>query len=180
MMRAVSDALDLIPGWLWAAALAATSLTAVVTQLELSSVEASLSAEVAARATDRAERATLALAHFTDVKNIEIKHAAEQQQKDSDYAQTLQKLELAGTTGRADAQRLRSMLSAFTAGDRGPGETDAAAGQRARDRLQLVGALLAEGIELEAEGRAVIDRRDAEVGRLLEQIQIDRAACSAP
>ncbi len=75
---------------------------------------------------------------------------------------------------------MRDKLAAFASGDQQPGEADAAACQRAQHRLPIVGALLGEGVSLEAESRAIIDRRDAEVARLLAQINLDRVACSSP
>ena len=121
----------------------------------------------------------MAQKHADQVAQLQSQHAAVQQQKEDEYAQQLHNTEIAGVAGRADAQRLRNQLASFTASDRQPGETDTAACQRAQYRLPIVGALLGEGVELEAESRAIIERRDAEVKRLLDQISIDRMACSA-
>lgn len=159
---------------------AALSIAVGVQQVRVDRRDAALAAEVAARATETAERAGLALDHALTVGRLQSQHAALQQLKEDEYAQQLHNNALAGAAGRADAQRLRDKLATFTSGDRQPGEADTAACQRAQHRLPIVGALLGEGVGLEAESRAIIEQRDAEVARLLAQINVDRAACSAP
>ena len=161
----------------------ALSIAVGIQQVRVDRRDAALATEVAARATETAGRAQLALDHALTVSRLQSQHAAAQQLKDENYAQQLHNNALADAAGRADAQRLRDKLAAFTAftaRDRQPGETDTAACERAQHRLPIVGALLGEGVSLEAEGRAIIERRDAEVARLLAQINVDRAACSAP
>lgn len=170
--------IKLIPAWVYWAAIGVLTAAVGVQQVRVANGERALAQEQSARADDDRWRATLALEHAAAVGELQYQHAADQQQKDETYAQKLHNLETTGAVDHADAQRLRGKLAAFTSGVVQPGETDAAAGERARDRLPLVGELLAEGVELEAESRAIIQRRDAEVGRLLDQIQIDRVACS--
>lgn len=145
-------------------------------QVRVSNGEHTLAQERSARADDNSQRATLALEHAVTIGKLQSQHAADQQQKDTTHAQKLHNIQVAGAADRADAQRLRGNLTTFTSSAVRPGETDTAACQRARDRLPVVGDLLAEGVELEAESRTIIQRRDAEVERLLNQVQIDRKA----
>lgn len=171
--------LSLIPSWGTWAAIGVLTAAVGVQQVRVANLKTDLAEQVSARATETTARAKMALDHADAIGKLQYQHAADQQQKEDDYAKKIRSLETAGAAQRADAQRMRDKLTAFTSGDRRPGETDAAACQRARDRLPLVGALLEEGIGLETESRAIIERRDAEVGRLQEQITIDRTACSA-
>jgi hypothetical protein len=145
-------------------------------QVRVASVERALAQEQSARADDSLQQALVNLDWVSKVSDLQTKHAADQQQLEETHVQKMHKLETAGAVDRADAQRMRGKLANFASSASQPGETDAAACQRARDRLPKLGDLLAEGIELEAESRSIIERRDAEVGRLLDQIHIDRAA----
>ncbi len=172
--------IKLIPPWVYWAAIGLLTAAVGAQQLRVANGARALAQEQSARSADNSQRAALALEHAVAIGKLQSQHAADQQQKDETYVQKLHNLQTAGAVDRADAQRLRGKLATFTSGAVQPGETDAAAGQRARDRLPHVGALLAEGVELEAESRAIIQRRDAEVGRLLDQIRIDRVACTAP
>jgi hypothetical protein len=122
----------------------------------------------------------VALEHAAEIKRLTDEHAENQQAKDDIYVAKINKLEADNRAGAATAVQLRDALATFTAGGRRPGETDAAVIQRTADRLKIVSGLLAEGIDLVTEGRAVVERRDIEIGRLLEQIAVDRVACSAP
>lgn len=171
--------INVVPPWVYWLAIAGLSTAVGVQQVRVANGQTALAEQVAARSTETAERTQLALDYTLSVANLQSKHAADQLQKDDDYAKQIKLLTHTGDVERATAQRLRDKIATFTSGGSQSGETDASAGQRARDRLPVVGALLAESVELEAESRAIIQRRDAEVARLLEQITIDRAACSA-
>lgn len=127
---------------------------------------------------ERAARTQAALDHVTAVRKLEGEHATAQTEKDKVYVAKIDKLESEQRAGAATVDRLRGQLAAFTAGGRRPGETDAALAGRYADRLQTVSGLLSEGIGLVEEGRAIVERRDAEVARLVDQVHIDRAACS--
>lgn len=165
-----------IPTWVYGVAIAALTAGIVAQQLRVSNAYTALYEERAARAEETAERIQLVMDHEMSLKSILATHAAAQQTKDDTYAAKLLDLKTSAVRNAADAGKLRLRLEAFTGSARQPGETDAAACQRAQYRLPIVGGLLAEGVELEAESRAIIQQRDAEVERLLEQIKIDRAA----
>lgn len=171
--------LNLVPPWAYWAAIGVLTAAVGGQQVRVSNAQSALSVEKTARATENQQRTQLARDHEVAIGKLQAQHATAQQLKEDEYGKQIASLAAADRAHAADAQRLRGKLAAYASGDRRDGETDAAAGQRARDRLPLVGALLAEGVELEAESRAIIQRRDAEVGRLLDQLVIDRAACSA-
>lgn len=170
--------MKLIPDWMYWIAIALLMAAVGAQQVRVANAHTELAEEQKARAGETIERQGLVIAHAKELRAKESQHAADQQQKEVEYAKQMDAARSAGAADRADAKRVRGQLAAYTAGTTRPGETDAAACERARDRLPRVGGLLAEGLELEAESRELIRRRDAEVVLLLGQIGIDRAACS--
>lgn len=166
----------LIPDWVYWAAIAALAATSGMQQVRISGTQAELAQEKHERSLEALEQTNTVLRHEQKVKSILATHTAAQREKDDDYVKQLDTVRANYVRSADDARRLRSRLEAFTGSGRQPGETESAACERAQHRLPIVGGLLAEGIELEAESRAIIEQRDAEVKRLLEQIKIDRAA----
>jgi uncharacterized protein involved in exopolysaccharide biosynthesis len=169
---------NLVPSWVYWLIIAALVACVGVEQTRVSNAKATLATEKAARGAETIQRQQLVIAHSNELRSLESTHAAQQRQKAEAYEAQIATLKTAGDAYRADAERLRGNLSRYTSGATRPGETDAAACQRAQDRLPRVGALLAEGIGLEAEGRELVRQRDAEIELLLGQIKTDRAACS--
>lgn len=165
-----------VPTWVYWVAIGALTVGIGAQQVRVSNAHTALAQEKAARAEETAERTQLILDHELSLKSILATHTAAQQLKDDTYAAKILEINTSAVRNAADAGKLRLRLEAFTSSARQPGETDTAACERARYRLPIVGGLLAEGVELEAESRAIIQQRDAEVERLLEQIKIDRAA----
>lgn len=179
--------LDLIPVQVYWAAIAVLTLAVGGQQLRVANLKAdvatagnTLSLERTARSTERTARATAALAHTTAVAALQFEHSKQTQLKENDHAAKIKELEAGKRADAATAGRLRDRINSYSASDRRPGETDAAAVQRYADRLGIVSRLLGESVDLVVESRAVIGQRDIEVGRLLAQIQIDRVACTAP
>lgn len=170
--------IKIIPDWVYWIAIAVLTAAVGAQQVRVAMAHTELANEKTARANETIERQNLVITHADELRKLESQHAADQQQQEEAYARQITIAKTAGAADRADAQRVRGQLAAFTSGATRTGETDAAACQRARDRLPIVGALLGEGVELEAEGSEIIRRRDAEVTLLLGQIRIDRAACS--
>lgn len=170
--------LNLVPSWVYWIAIGVLTAALGAQQVRVSGLKADAAHQAAERAIEDAQRTDLALQYAGAMAKLQLEHATQQQQTEETYEKKIADLERAGTADRADLERVRGKLASFTSGDRRPGETAAAAGQRARDRLPLVGALLDEGLGLEAESRQIIQRRDAEVVRLLDQIRVDRQACS--
>lgn len=172
--------MKLIPDWMYWIAIALLMAAVGAQQVRVANAHTELAEEQKARAGETIERQGLVIAHAKELRAKESQHAAETQQKVEAYESQITAAKTAGAADRADAKRVRGQLAAYASGGRRPGETDAVACQRAQDRLPRVGALLAEGVELEAESRELIRQRDAEVTLLLGQIKTDRAACSPP
>lgn len=115
----------------------------------------------------------------TERANVQSAHAAGQLEKEQEYAQERQRQADARAADRRERDRLRDTIRTYAAGGRAAGAVDAAPAVDQADRLDRLAALLDEGVELALEGRGVVERRDAEVKRLLGQIGLDRAACEA-
>lgn len=118
-------------------------------------------------------------AHELSIERIKAKsaHAAGQQQKEQEYAQERERQIAARAADQRELGRLRNAIKAYAAGGGAAGGTDATAGVSHEDRLDRLAALLDEGVELAIEGRGIVERRDAQVKRLRDQIELDRQAC---
>lgn len=126
-----------------------------------------------------ADREKVALAHATHIASLQLDHAAQQQQQEIGYARKINDLETRRRAAAGESERLRHAIFQYAAsGSLRGGEVDTPTAERAADRLDKLSSLLAEGTNLLEEGRGVVERRDAEVGRLLEQIGLDRRICS--
>ncbi len=150
-----------------------------VQQVRVDGLKADLAGEQKAASDLRADRERVAREHESALREKEQQHAAAQTKLEKTYADTIKALEDQRRADSVAAGRMRDIIAAYAAsGDLRGGQVDAAAIERAVDRLQTLGGLLAEGAGLVIEGRGIVQRRDAEVARLLDQIRIDRAACS--
>ncbi len=179
--------LNLIPSWAYWIAIGTLVAGLGVQEVRISGYKTAvakagtaLALEQKARSAETTARSLLALAHGKAIAALQFKHAEETQLKENDYAAKIKDLEASKHADAVVASRLRDRINAYAAGDRRPGETDAAAVQRYANQLKVVSGLLGESVDLVVEGRAIIGQRDAEVGRLLDQISIDRVACTAP
>lgn len=167
--------------WLYTAVgalLAALCITVAVQQARIGSLRADLARAEAQVATERAERVEAARKHAERLADVQLEHATRQQE--AEHAWNEEKARLAA--GRRDdaelVRRLRAQVATALSAGRGPaGQADAAADQRRDDSAEDLAGLLGEGIALVAEGRRLVEQRDAEVTRLLAQITADRAAC---
>lgn len=112
------------------------------------------------------------------VKNQQA-HARAQSEKEAAYEEDLKRQAAARAADRRELDRLRVAIKAYAHGGRTETGVDAPAGISQEDRLDRLAGLLAEGVELVVESRGVVERRDAEVKRLLDQIALDRTACMA-
>jgi len=160
--------------------IAAAAIVAVlgVQQYRIASLEADLAKAGQAASDERVAREQAAREHAEQMASLAARHAQSQQTLENTYAEKIAALE---DRRRADARELaglRGTIATYAASGRRPGETDAAALERATDRLNVLAGILAEGVELVVEGRGIVERRDAEVIRLLEQIKLDRRVCS--
>jgi len=170
--------LDLIPNWVYWIAIAVLTALLAVQQLRVSGLKADVATEQTKAATELALRTNAALVHTKAMKKLGEAHAEAQQTKEDNYNEHLSILQARNRATVSDNDRLRSKLTAYTTGGKRAGETDSAAIQRYEGRLEVVGSLLGESLVLLQEGRLVIEGRDLEVKNLLEQITIDRAACT--
>lgn len=176
----IQKLLDVVPGWVWAIAVAGAVANGLHNGSQRDAALLDAQTVKTTLATEREDRQRVAGEHAAAIAALGAQHATDQQTKEDSYAKQLADLEKARLTDAAVAGGLRNTIKAYAAASaQRPGEADATASQRARDQLSVVANLLGEGADLVVEGRGVIQRRDAEVGRLLQQIEIDRAACQA-
>lgn len=176
--------LDLIPSWAYGLAVAGLLTVVVAQEVRVTSLKVSLAAaetEVAgqreAREVERRQRLEVLAAHREELSKIQAAHAAVQQENENVWTQKRLALEARTRDDAAQLDRLRKRLSAYTARGGRTGAPDAAPAVDQADRLEGVGRLFDESLELLVEGRQLIERRDAEVERLLGQIEADRNAC---
>lgn len=107
----------------------------------------------------------------------EREHAGAQQKQEDAYVEERVSLARQRDDERGAAVRLRDKLTAATR-NRPTSDTDPAGRQCDGDQLEELGRLAGEGVEVVAEGRAILRERDSQVTRLLAQIRLDRGACS--
>lgn len=174
----MTTAIALLARYWYAVAIGVLLVALGVQTVRLADEKAEHAEAVSLWAKDQAARQQTAREHRDKIGALERQHAAEQQQLEETHAERIKALE---DRRRADSTLiagLRNTVSQYAAADslRG-GDVDAAAIQRAADRLEALAALVGEGVELLAEGRSLVELRDEEVGRLLGQIKIDRLAC---
>ena len=176
-MKPFLAAFDIVPGWVYAAALSACMLLVGVQTVRVAGLETAVAqAETRAAKLDAAQKQAL-LDHANEKLALIAKHNAATGLAEETYAE---KLAAAETRARADATavgRLRKQIADYA--NRGgtclPATPVTDGGESA---AEVLGGLLAESIDLLAEGRALHELRDAQVSLLLDQIDADRAACS--
>ena len=173
-------AAGMVPRWVWwlgGIVLVAGALG--VQEFRIAKIEAELADTKGTLATERANADRAAREWAEQKAVLQAQHAADQQELQDDWTREKARMDERRRTDAADLARLRNKLAAFTARGGDAGQADAAPVERAADRLEALGGLFAEGLELLVEGRDIVERRDAEVKLLIEQIRIDRAACEA-
>lgn len=107
----------------------------------------------------------------------EQEHASAQQKQEDAYAEERALLARQRNDERDAVVRLRDKLTAATRNRPASSATPAGC-QCDGDRLEELGRLAGEGVEVVAEGRAILRERDSQVTHLLAQIRLDREACS--
>ena len=177
-MKPFLAAFDLVPGWVYAAALAACLVMLGGQTVRVAGLERDLARAEATAAKLEADQKQALLDHANEKLALIAKHNTATQLAEETYAE---KLAAAETRARADAVavgRLRKQIADYA--NRGgtclPATPVADGGE---SEAQVLGGLLAESLELLAEGRELHALRDAEVSLLLGQIDADRAACGA-
>lgn len=161
------------------AVMAALCITVAVQQARIGALRASLAHAEAEVANERAKRAQEALQHAQTLAAAAAEHATRQQEAEHVWNQEKARL-AAGRRNDADlVRRLRAQIAAAVpAHGRAADHADPAAGKRQEHSTDDLAGILAEGVELVAEGRRLVEQRDSEVSRLLVQISADRAACA--
>lgn len=163
--------------WLWIVGGLFASLIAIigVQAWRLNTVKTEYAQLVASTATDLANRATAYAAESEKTAAKEQTHAATTQGASDAYTQTKP---LRDAAVRSDLQRARRLLDAAekrAASYRAQSEAGAAACSRLADRAKELDQLVGQGLELVAEGRGIVEQRDAEVTLLRQVIDADRA-----
>lgn len=151
----------------------------VVQQLRISDLKAKLAESESQLAKSEAAAADSQVRYMNEMIAARNQHVKQTKEKDTTYAKKLQTIERERATERADADRVRSLLQGLQQGvsPEPNNEAGASASNGATDQRNKLATLLEESVGLLDESREVVKRRDAEVGRLLEQIAADRASC---
>ena len=151
---------------------------ASIKTIEAASLRADLAESRQAMSDLSAEASRTAQALTEQLIKNQVAHARGQAEQEHAYAEERQRQAAARTADRRELDRLRNAIQTYAASGGATGGVDAAAGVGQDDRLVRLAGLLEEGVGLALEGRGVVERRDAEVKRLLDQIALDRSACS--
>lgn len=162
--------------WHW---LTIGALVLLAQHLYMQNLHLQLDAADADRQTadERTARESAARLHETKLAAREQTHATEQQEKDNAFTTEKSTLQARVAAERQRAGSLREQLAAATTRGGAGGEADPAACQRAFARLETLGRLAGEGVELLVEGRGLLEQRDLDVQRLFNQVTVDRKAC---
>ena len=159
----------------WAGLIALCALALWVQETRVQSTHAALTQAKGAADNLRQAREQAVRQHQLEIAAVVADHQKSVEEKDHVFQRELGQLEMAATHERTRAASLRDQLAAATR--RGARvETSAAFCERERHRLEDLGRLAGEGAELVAEAGGLLRQRDAEVKRLLGQIESDRAA----
>lgn len=169
----------IVPSWVYWVAIAALAAVVLGQQARVANAKRETAEVSAAIDKEKRERAEDLAAYRQEKADLAAAHAANQQGLTDDFQKKL--LLAQDERNRRDVLigRLRAQISTFATVDRQPGDSDAVVIERAGDKLKTLGGLLASGAELVGEGAGIVQQRDAEVAALLEQVRVDRQACSA-
>lgn len=167
----------LLQNWYWAAI---GTLCAVALHLHSQTLHLRLDIAEQARTVAASEsvREAVARDHEAKLAKREHQHAVEQQLKEDEYEKAKSVLENRVSIERSRAAGVRSQLAAATARSGSGSETDPVDCGRSFNRLEALGQLAGEGVELLGEGRGLLEQCRLDVQRLWDQIEVDRAASS--
>lgn len=169
---------DLIPGWVYAAVVVALGVHAVVAERQHNRTELALAEVKIELAESQLNREMAARIHAQEIAALTNAHAAKQQENQDAWIELQKQHQARAAADAASLDRLRKQIAVLT--DRGPTDQPHAPAQvDLADRLETLGSLYAESLELLVEGRGIIERRDGEVMALKAQVENDRAACQA-
>lgn len=168
----------ILPTW-WPLAAGAALVTVIgVQQVRVANLKTDVATLEQVAARDDAARQKAARLDADEKRALQAQHAAQQQENTDAFTIKLTALQAARAADASTVVGLRRDLASYAARGGRAGETDAARASRAEDRLAALAGLLDQGIGLVGESRGVVGQRDAEVAVLLQQIHIDRRACS--
>lgn len=165
---------DLVPGWIYAIAIAACGLliftqSSVIDQQKLTISDLNLKAEKL-----RADRELVARQAADQLRKKEQDHAERQQTILDDAARRVQVEREVRARELARVERMHSAAASAAARDLADAKGDAAASARAASRISTGYELLAEGVGLVLEGRSLLATCSAENAELIQIINNDR------
>lgn len=177
---------DVVPGWVYAAAIAALVLGGGGL-LGYQYVEiAGLNAKVSAKDTeiaklkldaekDRTDRLQLVAAHNLEIARLQQQHATHQQEIVNAYQDRILKLASERNLALARAERVQRDAEERAARDRQASCNDPASVERVKDHNAVLYGLVSEGYQLVEEGRLLLGERNAQVDALKRITENDRA-----
>ena len=175
---AIGPAIQFVLRYWWVGAIAGLLALTGFRTWQRDQARLQLAQEQTARANETIQRQRVADEYKAGLAALKREHEINQQEKDDAFNKDKAALVAAADARVAAARSLRDKLTASTARRSEADPTDPVACQRDADRLEHLGGLAGEGVAVVAEARSLLDQRDLEVKRLLDQIKIDRAACS--
>jgi hypothetical protein len=167
-----------VPRWVWWALGTVLVVGALgVQEFRIAKIETELADARGTLAEERASAEAAARDWAEQKVELQAQHAKFQQEFEDEWNREKARMDERRRADAAVVAGLRNKIAAFTARGGAAGQADTAPPERAADRLEALGRVFQEGVELVVEGRDIVERRDAEVKRLVDQIAADRAAC---
>lgn len=118
--------------------------------------------------------------HKRQVAALETRHKTDTDEREKRNAAKFENLQRVADGRAARIVGLQRDIGTYAGAASAPSTADGTPRDDSADRLRVLGSLLATGVGLVEDGRGIIERRDAEVAALLEQVKADRLACQAP
>lgn len=175
-MKPFLAAFDIVPGWVYAAALAASLVMLWGSAGQVARLERDLARAAAAAAKLEADQKQALLDHANEKLALIGQHNAAVAAAEKTYAEKLAAAEVRARSDAAVVGRLRNQIAEY-ARRGGTCKPAAPVPDGGKSAAEVLGGLLAESLELLEEGRRLNELRDAEMSLLFEQIDADRAAC---
>ena len=170
--------LELVPRWVFVLVIAALTVGFIVEDRRHNATRAELAEAKAAAAKLEADQKQALLDHANEKLALIAKHNTSIQTAEKTYAEKLAAAEVRARAASADVGRLRKQVADY-ARRGGTCQPATPVPDGGKSAAQVLAELLDESLELLEEGRYLHELRDAEMSLLFEQIDADRAACSA-
>ncbi len=150
-------------------------------ETKVAQAEADKQRLIAEVAREQAQRAALALDYKSQLAAADLKFTTTQQEKDDAFNKQRAALEDRRRADGVQLARLRDTIAIYAtaAGSPEPYSSASAAAVSSSDRLAVLGGLLSEGAGLVVEGRALVEQREGELKRVLDELHATRARCDA-